>query len=88
MRSYLLVGVCGLVLLIATAGQAWAQESTTSDKKDKNVAEKTADKAEDVGREVGDKAEDVGDKSKKGAKKVVQGAKSSRTAVWPASGPL
>ena len=45
MRNDLLAGLCGVVLLTAMAGQAVAQENPTSENKDKNAAEKTADKA-------------------------------------------
>jgi len=81
MRKNLLAGFCGLVLLAATAGQAVAQENRTSDKKNKNAAEKTADTTKKVGSEAADKAEDVGDQTKKDTKKVAEGAKSTGSEV-------
>ena len=64
MRRNLLAGFCGLVLLVAMGAQAAAQENRTSDKKNKNAAEKTADTTKKVGKEAADKAEDVCDQTK------------------------
>jgi hypothetical protein len=70
-RKALVAELCGLVLLTAMAGKLWGRENRT---KDKNTAEKAADK-------VGDKAEELGDQTKEGAKKVAQGAKSAGNEV-------
>src|SRR5215475_11170269 len=67
MHRVLLADICALCL-ITTAGLAAAQQNQTPEKKDKNVAERTADKAKEGTQEVGDKAEDVKDKTVKGAK--------------------
>ena len=80
MRKDLLAGLCSL-LLTATAGQVGAQQNTTSENKDKNAAEKAADKTKEAGREVVDKTEDAGDQAKKGAKKVAQKTKSASKEV-------
>ena len=69
MRKLLLTIFCTLCLT-GTVGVASAQQNPTPENKDKNAAEKTADKAKEAGQEVSDKAGDVKDKTVKGAKKT------------------
>src|SRR5688572_10205669 len=69
MRKVLSAVFC-TVCLIAAVNVAAAQQNQTPDSKDKNAAEKTADKAKEVGKEVGEKAQDAKDKTVKGAKKT------------------
>src|SRR5688500_6681914 len=69
MRKDLLAAFCTLCLF-ATADAAAAQQNQKPENKDKNAAEKTADKAKEAGQEVTEKAGDVKDKTVKGAKKA------------------
>ena len=56
MRNVLLTVFCSFCL-VATAGVAPAQQNQTPENKDKNAAEKTADKAKEAGQAVGDLAD-------------------------------
>ena len=69
MRKVLVAVFCAVCLMTA-AGVGAAQETQTPEKKDKNTAEKAADKAKEAGQEVGEKTKDVKDKTVKGAKKT------------------
>jgi hypothetical protein len=70
-----LLAVFSTLCLVAAVDVAVAQQNQTPENKDKNAAEKTADKAKEAGQQVGDKAEDVKDKTVKGTKTAAKKTK-------------
>src|SRR4026209_1393871 len=77
MRKILLAVLCS-VCLLAAANATAAQQNQTPENKDKNTAEKAADKVKEAGQQTGEKVGDVKDKTVKGAKKT--GAKTKEVA--------